>query len=357
MKRVAIPAAMLLLAACGEAQDQASDVHDLRILAIVADPPEVLFDRDTGTFDRETVTFAALVADPSGEVKTAHWAFCPVESEQTCDDYTSFRDKAAPQVQPILDQMRGQTLEAPGQAAPDQGLGAWSVAPFPTRVDPGVIGYHMTNSALGLGNGAWMSASLRLDGATQSLVGQKRMVVGARDMAQWNAELSAGFGFRVCEAGQVPAAEAHATDCLPLAPRSPNRNPQIAGVMVAEAAGETFAPPEEASSPIVVSPGARLQIVPEVDEGGRETYAFVDTNFDSNRLEVTDREEAPIVSWFATGGELDHERTSVVDTRTLANVFTAPGTAPPGGIISVWMVVRDQRGGTGWRHVEVRVAP
>ena len=70
------------------------------------------------------------------------------------------------------------------------------------------------------------------------------------------------------------------------------------------------------------------------------------------------REEI-IVSWFATAGTLESIRTATQLTKTLDNVYTAPaltdGPLPPA--VSIWMVARDQRGGTSWRHQEVRITP
>ncbi|MEO1175052.1 MAG: hypothetical protein AAFX94_23805, partial [Myxococcota bacterium] len=88
---------VLLLAACGMDVDQVEDVEDLRILALRADPPEVLI--NTAALNDATdlsalevdVTFDALVVDPRGGVLDFEWRFCPIESFEACRDFETIR--------------------------------------------------------------------------------------------------------------------------------------------------------------------------------------------------------------------------------------------------------------------------
>ncbi len=334
------------IAACGEPQDLPTEVKDLRILAVAANPPELLYDRETGGFDAEGVTFEALVADPRGGAPTVAWSFCPVESDAGCADYDLRRRAAAAPLQPLLDELRAQALSAAAPATPERGVGAVDVAPFAARVAPAALEYHLADSALGMGNGAWMSAELAVTAGGERLAAGKRVVLGARDLAQWNPELEAKFGFAICAAEPSPG-------CLPLPPRAANRNPQIAGVQIARSA-RANAPyvDVDPASPLVVRAGEELRVRPVLAPDAEEPYALVDAALQTSRLEIVHKREQAIVSWYATAGELGDERTAAPLTKTLDNVFKAP-EAP--GRASIWMVVRDGHGGVGWRHLEVLV--
>jgi hypothetical protein len=109
----------------------------------------------------------------------------------------------------------------------------------------------------------------------------------------------------------------------------------------------------------VVAPGEIVRLRPVLPPEAAEAYQSIESTLMGSNLVVVDRTEEPIVSWFATGGELDLEQTAPQLTRTLDNVFTAPATMPASsdGQLSIFMVVRDQRGGVGWSRVEVTVAP
>ena len=88
----------LVLGGCLGAVDFASNVHDLRILAISAEPPEVVvpFDPRTGTIDPflaatllpKSVKLKALVVDPSAAGRTIHYEFfiCPWASGLDCTE-------------------------------------------------------------------------------------------------------------------------------------------------------------------------------------------------------------------------------------------------------------------------------
>lgn len=89
---------------------------------------------------------------------------------------------------------------------------------------------------------------------------------------------------------------------------------------------------------------------------GAEPYVVVD----DTGLALTDRREAMRVSWFATEGDFDHDNTgrteeeSTAGATTSDNVWTAPAVAKE---ILLWIVIRDDRGGVGWREVRVDVQP
>ncbi|MCY0988133.1 hypothetical protein OV203_13425 [Nannocystis sp. ILAH1] len=85
--------------------------------------------------------------------------------------------------------------------------------------------------------------------------------------------------------------------------------------------------------------------------GGAETYL----RFDPTALELVTEREAIRVAWYATGGRYTAARTGRAPDEREAfsdNTWTAPD-AP--GDYTLWIVVRDDRGGADWRELPIRV--
>jgi hypothetical protein len=77
---------------------------------------------------------------------------------------------------------------------------------------------------------------------------------------------------------------------------------------------------------------------------GAERYVI----FDLRSKQVLDTREGIHVSWFATGGSFDIDRTGRdgTDTTTTSdNGWTAPSQPGP---VHLWVVLHDDRGGIGW---------
>jgi hypothetical protein len=359
MKSVATVSGLSLLAVltlaggCADEVPSPSLVEDLRVLAIAAEPPELLLDRGRAPEEGPlAVTFRALVLDPRGGTMAYDWQFCPVESSQTCGDFAERRKQAPAELQPLLDAARAQAMS--GQVAGEGGAagipsGGAGVGEFPVPVDPALFGYHLASSGLGLGNGAWASAVLRLQAGGESLTAQKRVVLNARDLAQWNPELAA-FGWQICP--QAP--ELALPGCLPLRPRTANQNPVITGFEVARGTAATV-PFVALDGPLVVAPGEQLRLRPVLAPGAEESFQTIESSLQTDQLVVVDHSEEIITSWFATAGELDSAQTARQLTKTLDDTFTAPMQPPPGGRLLIHVVARDQRGGVGWSGVEVLV--
>lgn len=89
----------------------------------------------------------------------------------------------------------------------------------------------------------------------------------------------------------------------------------------------------------------------ETSCGGAEWYP----RFDPVVLDIVESREAMSVSWYATAGELDVARTgreSDDEARTSENTWIAPTSA---GDVTLWIVLRDDRGGASWRTLLVTV--
>lgn len=73
--------------------------------------------------------------------------------------------------------------------------------------------------------------------------------------------------------------------------------------------------------------------------------------------ELVAQREAIRVAWFATAGQLSEAHTGRTPqdlARFSGNTWTAPATP---GVVWLWLVVRDDRGGVNWRELKVEVAP
>lgn len=85
---------------------------------------------------------------------------------------------------------------------------------------------------------------------------------------------------------------------------------------------------------------------------GPEEYVYLDPAQGT----LVDRRESMRVSWFATAGEFDDDHTGRLEeeyaTTSSDNPWRAPATAGP---ISMWVVLRDDRGGVDFHSFQVQV--
>lgn len=86
--------------------------------------------------------------------------------------------------------------------------------------------------------------------------------------------------------------------------------------------------------------------------GGAESYIW----FDPQDPRLALRREGLRVSWFATAGQFDQEHTGQGeyddDTTSSTNRWTAPNFAAE---VTLWVVIRDDRGGSGWEQYRLRI--
>ena len=77
--------------------------------------------------------------------------------------------------------------------------------------------------------------------------------------------------------------------------------------------------------------------------------------YDLTKQAIVDRREELTVSWFATGGEFDRDRTGTTEADTVSSIgnsWIAPVTAGP---VHLWIVLRDNRGGLDFREYLITV--
>lgn len=88
-----------------------------------------------------------------------------------------------------------------------------------------------------------------------------------------------------------------------------------------------------------------------VDCAGAEPYLY----FDPISLKLRERTEAISLAWYATAGAWDDERTGRAEggPSWSHNVWIAPEEL---GEAFLWIVIRDDRGGTSWTQLQVAIA-
>jgi hypothetical protein len=154
----------------------------------------------------------------------------------------------------------------------------------------------------------------------------------------------------------------------------PNRNPEIAEVTVGGASLTGSLRAARGASVVLRVSWSDCPTVPVCGDGvcgvdedvkacaadcddrkgcaGAELYGV----FDTSRQENAVRREAMRVSWFSDRGEFVADRTGRTesDAATFSeNTWTAPGDAAPA---TIWLVLRDDRGGVAWREISVDVS-
>lgn len=337
---------LVTLAACVDDLPRASEVEDMRVLAIRADPPELLYDEPV----EQSVTFEALVVDPRGGTVQATWRFCPVESEDSCLDYEALRAQADENQRAALDAAYDQalTVDAGPSNSADGAVSEYDVPAFTAGVSAAVVRYHLENSLLGFGVGAWPTAVLDLAGDGGSLRSQKRLVLNIRDFGLFEPVLEQELGVVVCpESGEQPEG------CLAIRARTPNRNPTLTGIEIArgERADGAF---EALSGPLSIQVDESVRILPTLSADSEEPYERIVSDLQESTIFVEKAQESVSVSWFCSNGELGDDRTWPQYTKTLDTEYTAPSEP---GSAAIWMVARDGRGGVDWQRLDVEITP
>jgi hypothetical protein len=126
-----------------------------------------------------------------------------------------------------------------------------------------------------------------------------------------------------------------------------NTNPKLSALLVD---GEVLPP----NATLLVQPGQKVELDPQVPESARESYTLItpDGNFDKT--------EKIVGAWYSTAGRFSEPRVELfTDTRTS---YVAPGSpdvpddpVPDKRTGKVWIVLRDGRGGQSYRELPLFV--
>jgi len=121
---------------------------------------------------------------------------------------------------------------------------------------------------------------------------------------------------------------------------APNQNPKLTGVYLVPSTGAPT--PIDGETPFPVHAGDALTLQAQFTGDSAETYA-------GGPGQPATLTEILSASWFATAGSFSEDVTGFPKPNT---VWTADEGLPPvGGTIDLWVVGRDNRGGTDWLHL------
>jgi hypothetical protein len=273
---------LLLLCACTPDFQSVSQITDLRVLAVQAEPPEALFDQN----HVDDVTIRVLAVDPYARANVRINArLCAPTDNRLCQDGPVFP----------LD-----TLDRPAGANI-----SWLL-----KLPPEVVAYALQNDDLkGLG-GVRVMLSMDLDDLD-------------------------------------PAGKVYASKFLVYSPsgHTPNHNPVISGIRLTRD-GQDSGVWDPAGS-LKLTPGESLGLRPTLADGSIEEYDTIDLKGNPVHLK-----EQPRWNFFTSQyGDLDRDTADE----------PLDGVAPPDGLTRItalkagtgtlWIVVRDGRGGESWLTV------
>lgn len=127
-----------------------------------------------------------------------------------------------------------------------------------------------------------------------------------------------------------------------------NKNPRLAGLRVIEPAVKDMRP----AQPVHVAQNTTVTFVASWSDEDAESFPAYDV--ETSTLKT--RRESLVVAWYATDGKFEHDSTGrgedEMETET-SNRWTAGGP----GNVHLWLVLRDNRGGTDFSSYEVVVDP
>ncbi len=341
------PAALLALlapvalAGCFDSPaDQPEEVHDLRVLAVQLEPPEVVLPTGAVTPPAPVHTRVLLVDPGRGEVQVSVRG-CPSVGATGCDD----TDPLAldPRLAALTGERRSTARFAQAPSAPEAVLSDARALPSD------LIGALLEDAPLGGLAGARPFLEVRAFSPadpTRREVALKRLQVSYPD-AVYRAVLGQ-VGVTLCDANGAPEG------CVPWRTRVPNTNPRITGVAWRTVEAADAGEPAEPVGPegITVAPANVLRIEPAIDPDAVESYQTLGVDLENQKLVVNDYEELLVLSYFASAGTLDLAQ--VIPDRDFGayDLWTAPETP---GDAWIWIVLRDNRGGEDFATVPVHV--
>ncbi len=303
---------LLLTTGCLRDFEKAELVIDLRILAVVAEPPEVFPPSTLGVTaegfglnvigDPEPVQVQTLVTKPESDAELSY----RVEACLFTDGYRC---------------RGGHTIQvAEGSARPE-------TFDFEFRPGRGDLNRGSSEDAFGGFGGRFVLLS--------SEITQGEVVEYAGKVVTYNNPLL------IPAEGQDPPP-----------PKVPNRNPRVDGLLIGEVESRDSSGILVATAGELIDLEAIFDRETEVEEYPVPTYATGDPPSFGYRI----LEELLEFSFFATAGEFgDHTvvtRDPRGDKMDLSSSWTAPEEL---GMVTLWMVTRDDRGGASWLRRQIDV--
>ena len=329
MVRRAVALALALVACSPHLDDRLFRVEGPRILAVVAEPAEAA----PGT----PIAYRALQVDASGEITDAiDWAFCaeraPLASlgSVSANCLHASGDAIVPFGAMTIDAAGALPVDACRLFGPEVPPAGQPGDPPGRPVDPDPTGGYYQPLRLIPEAGGEVGVTIertRIQCGLASGTGEDRVAYLHRYRVNRNPSLS-----------MLDLAMPNGTHVTidTSAPPAPSQIP--AGTVVTIRASWTECPGHVDDLPMDACAGAEPYLV-----------------YDGITEALVERRETMRLAWFATAGTIASDRTGreATDATTFSeNTWTAPDTAGP---VSLWIVLRDDRGGVGWFRIDLVV--
>jgi hypothetical protein len=284
---------LFLLFSCYQIEvSQPWEIDRLRILAVASEPAEPK--------PGDTVSFSSLVLSPDDPVAAVIWFACTTGGEFGCD------------------------------------TSALSELDFsdPENLDPQVL----LDAGL-IGAEPYLPPSWVVPADFLDALSEEERLEGAAAMISLTAipeSAAAASGEELQDINLVESAYKRVP--VSLAP-TPNHNPKLAGIQV-----DTL-PAVAPGTTLYLEPAQTYELTVVLSEDSLESYIY-----HNNEGVDEERIEEPYFTWYAQEGSFDQ---TAVLYPTLTVKYTTPA-APDFDAPSIWVVVRDRRGGMGWLEVPIR---
>jgi hypothetical protein len=291
MRPRSLAVVLLVAAGCGPSFDPPSYVKGLRVLAVEADPPELA--------PGEQTTLRLLITDGNDDA-TIEWATCTRPTYPGAGFINPDCTKETPEPWLIP-------------------LGTERTLRFTMpNVDP-------------------LSGQLGLPDGTSGFYVPIRAIVRSG-----TEKIMTFYRLRVL---------------LPIAPQPPNRNPVLTEMTTipytdadAGFAGEPF--PLVEGEPLEVKAGVRIALSAAVTPDSIESYTRLAGDPRDMKLETVN--EVVRFFWFTSAGEYEREITGPERPITTLDLSKRPPSAIP-AMVDLYLVARDERGGTTWLKRQLHV--
>jgi len=333
----AVALAALAIGGCSTFQDE-STIIDLRILGIKAEPPEIYVDPNALANQTQPFksTFTALVMDPKGNGRTISYDVlaCP----RDIDTVTAATGHNGVICQPNVAGQTPSSYEVipPSTPAMTTDPGPEHDISFDFSVPPSLLALAFSvDPYAAMGFQLPVVVQMELAAGSENIVTTKRLIFSQ----------------------QLPDRPAQA----------PNQNPEVTTVTTYPARDGNLDPispmPLEAGAPVMVPLGGTLWFEP----GGAiaEAYSARTLTRDNPPQVVTTDVPAETLrfAFFTTAGTFTPVETSTAtaaiftkpDRPHLESQYKAPTTMPDNPMLTLWIVVRDERGGASWTTRQIQL--
>lgn len=305
MKRI-LPILVALASCKPDLGSPAALISGLRILGVKTEPPEVT--------PGMTVKTDLLVVDPGGRASpAAAWSLCLAHKPPAENNIVAYECAVAKDLMALGEVGPAVTVTIPSNACSLHGPNAPPTKPGEPTLrarDADVTG------------GYYQPIGVRVD-MLQAFVLERITC----DLPNVSSDIAKAFQTRY----------------------KPNQNPALRRLS-ANGAELMMATPGIPAA-VVVAPGQTLALEAAWTEASRELFPV----YEVARQAIVDHAEELTVSWFATAGEFERERTGITESETqssISNAWVAPSTAGP---VHMWVVLRDNRGGIDFREYLIDV--